>query len=422
METGLIVRIQRGRARYKHSGWQGYGHFLGTGNVPGFGTGYGQGNTVKLVFEEALVFARNLKLGSRDDWRAWSKSGSRPANIPPHPDSSYKTEGWQGWPHWLGETFANKSRSNVVVLTFDEALPVARALNLPTQAAWWAYAKSNKRPKCIPFNPHILYKEDGWLGYRHWLGPRTDKPKKPKKTWSRKPKAPGTCSDQQTATAESQSAGTPTLVPTPTPVSVLAIKQDFRPFNEALVFARSLGLRGIKEWKEWSKTGVRPADIPGNPLIAYEHDGWQGWVHWLGAAAAEAATSTNCDGLRDSASPSKGFLPFDEALVYARSLSLKGIKEWKEWSKTKMRPSNMPGNPHVTYKRGGWQGYGHWLRTQTVGTRKPFMTFDKALSYARSLGLQDMREWQAWSKSSARPANMPTNPYRAYVLLRDVLL
>ena len=53
-------------------------------------------------------------------------------------------------------------------------------------------------------------------------------------------------------------------------------KKRFLPFDEAVVFARSLHLKGKTRWKEWSKTGARPVNIPSHPDIAYKNDGWQG--------------------------------------------------------------------------------------------------------------------------------------------------
>merc|ERR1712086_860322 len=48
---------------YKHDGWQGWGHWLGTGNT----------HTKQfLSFEEALVVARSLRLASAKEWEAWA--------------------------------------------------------------------------------------------------------------------------------------------------------------------------------------------------------------------------------------------------------------------------------------------------------------------------------------------------------------
>ena len=77
---------------YKHDGWHGWGHWLGTGN---------QLAKNFLPFEEALMAGRSLQLANHKEWRAWCKSGARPANVPSAPDQVYKHDGWHGWEHWL---------------------------------------------------------------------------------------------------------------------------------------------------------------------------------------------------------------------------------------------------------------------------------------------------------------------------------
>ena len=37
---------------------------------------------------------------------------------------------------------------------------------------------------------------------------------------------------------------------------------------------RGLEMKGQKGWVEWSKSGQRPSDIPGNPSVTYRDDGW----------------------------------------------------------------------------------------------------------------------------------------------------
>ena len=82
---------------YKHDGWQGWGHWLGNGNLRSMGKIF-QG------FESALAVARSLGMKNRSDWQAWSKSGARPVDMPSAPNRTYKGRGWQGWAHWLGTT------------------------------------------------------------------------------------------------------------------------------------------------------------------------------------------------------------------------------------------------------------------------------------------------------------------------------
>ena len=51
----------------------------------------------------------------------------------------------------------------------------------------------------------------------------------------------------------------------------------FLPFDEALDVAQALGLASAKEWKMWSKEGMRPPNVPSNPNATYKNGGWQGW-------------------------------------------------------------------------------------------------------------------------------------------------
>ena len=173
------------------------------------------------------------------------------------------------------------------------------------------------------------------------------------------------------------------------------------PFIEALALAHTLRLVGRAEWGLWCENGHRPARLPKDPDRVYKHGGWRGWAHWLNIKTAPR-TSTR-------------FLPFGEALAAARSLGLASQKEWVAWSKEGRRPSNVPAGPAQIYKDGGWQGWGHWLGTgNTKNGSVLFLPFAEALVVARSLGLANQKEWKVWRKSGARPANLPTEPRRAY--------
>jgi hypothetical protein len=54
----------------------------------------------------------------------------------------------------------------------------------------------------------------------------------------------------------------------------------YRPFQEARIFARCLGLKNKDEWRVWSKSDKRPEDIPANPQQTYadpESTGKESW-------------------------------------------------------------------------------------------------------------------------------------------------
>jgi hypothetical protein len=60
-------------------------------------------------------------------------------------------------------------------------------------------------------------------------------------------------------------------------------------FAESHKFARTLGLKTRKEWRNYVKGGMadkpeKPAYVPAHPDGIYKVKGWQGWKYWLGTA------------------------------------------------------------------------------------------------------------------------------------------
>ena len=87
---------------YKDGGWQGWGHWLGTGPAESGTAAGGFGPKVFLPFGAALAIVRSFGLSNRDEWRAWCKTSLRPSNVPTMPDRVYRDGGWRSLAHWLG--------------------------------------------------------------------------------------------------------------------------------------------------------------------------------------------------------------------------------------------------------------------------------------------------------------------------------
>ena len=155
--------------------------------------------------------------------------------------------------------------------------------------------------------------------------------------------------------------------------------KEFLPFKKALLHARSLKLKSLKEWEAWCKSGVRTANMPSYPDNVYKHEGWQGYGHWLGTG--------------NTRSP-KQFLPFKEALLHARSLKLETRKSGGSGARAVNGLPTCPARPDHIYTHEGWQGYGHWLGTGNIagGTGQEFLPFKKALLHARSLKLKGVNK------------------------------
>lgn len=210
---------------YKGKGWKGFGDWLGTGTIAPSKRQY-------RPFEEARKFAQSLGLASNMEWRKFTKTSQLPEDIPAAPHRTYSDTGWQGYGDWLGT--GNKGPTDYNWRTFEEARKFVRALGLRGEKQWRKYASSGERPTDIPYAADAVYKEIGWSGWVDFLGYTYD----PKSEW--------------------------------------------RSFEEARAYVRSLGLEGFKGWRKYASSGERPADIPSAPEDHYRGQGWAGHSDWTG--------------------------------------------------------------------------------------------------------------------------------------------
>jgi hypothetical protein len=77
---------------YRDKGWVNWSDWLGTRHRRGSWRS----------FEEARAFARTQGLTGQVAWKAWTRSGACPVDIPATPHGVYKNKGWAGWADWLG--------------------------------------------------------------------------------------------------------------------------------------------------------------------------------------------------------------------------------------------------------------------------------------------------------------------------------
>jgi hypothetical protein len=115
-------------------------------------------------------------------------------------------------------------------LPFKEARVFVRNLGLKTRKQWIYYCRS-KKVKNIPTWPNAVYKNE-WISFGDWLG-----------------------------------------------VDVIA----YLPFFDARCIVRQLGLKNIREWRRYVKSGKKPDTISSTPykLKLYQND-WVSWDDWFG--------------------------------------------------------------------------------------------------------------------------------------------
>jgi superfamily II DNA or RNA helicase len=354
------------QATYKDKGWTGWGDWLGTGRIA-------NRDKIYRPFQEARQYIRSLKLKSQTGWRMWSKSEARPNDIPSYPEAVYKNKGWTGWGDWLGTE--RVAPQDMAWLAFEEARRFVQSLGLESSTEWKLWAKSSARPKNIPASPNGVYKNQGWKSWGDWLGTgrvafqnmtyRTYQEardfvnsiglrnKEEWKIWFHSRACPNDIpSDPQSGykgkgwTNWADWLGTRNR------------KGGYRAFEGARAFVQTLKLQNQSDWRAWAKSVDRPLDIPADPQRVYNGKGWTTWGDWLGTKNRKG-----------------GYLSFEEARSYVRSLELKGREEWSIWADNDMRPDNIPASPNTVYLNNGWAGWGDWLGIIQRWTKNAILSF-----------------------------------------------
>jgi superfamily II DNA or RNA helicase len=190
---------------------------------------------------------------------------------------------------------------------------------------------------------------------------------------------------------------------------------NWRPFREARDFAQRLGLSGMREWREYCRGEIpnkppRPLDIPASPSQVYRHLGWSGAGDFLATGNIRPVDRAFCD--------------FATARKYARSLGLKGQKEWLDFCAGRVvglavRPIDIPSNPQLTYLNDGWSNWADWLGVEVAPRYRPKRSFRDAREFARRLGLTKRSDWHRWCKGliagkPPKPIDIPSAPQVAY--------
>lgn len=221
-------------ARTYHKEWNGYGDWLGTGNIhPKY--------LEFLPFEEARKFVRTLNLKKLSEWNTYCDSGQKPKNIPRAPAGYYK-QNWISWADWFSEN-AIPIRGKRMV-SFEEARNFARSLNLKGKDVWVKFSKSQNRPYYVPVDPSQIYKNKGWKGWNDWLDTEID------------------------------------------PRNI-----NFKSYEDAKKNITTFNVKSQTDWSEFVKTDKKPIDIPANPRQYYKKE-WKGWGDFLSTGSIASITKS----------------------------------------------------------------------------------------------------------------------------------
>lgn len=329
---------------YKMVGWKNWGDFLGTGYVH---------KKEFVSYIDAKMFIQKFKLKSNKEWREYLESGNKPDFIPSSPENIYKNNGWANWADFLGT--GNIATQKTVYLSYEEAREFIKSFNLKSSQEWKVFCKSGNKPFNLPSNVNVTYKNSGWENWGAFLG-----------------------------------------------TGLIANRnKKFRSFEKAKNFVNTLKLKSINEWKDYTKSGLKPDDIPSNPNTSYQKKGWKNFNDWLG---------TN-----NAAPGSIHYRNYEEAKKQIESDGVNSYDKWKVYCENGRKPNDIPTTPDRIYKNKGWINWKYFLGSLNNPPKKrKNLPYKDAKAFAAKMGIKSESQWREICKSKDFPKEMPKSLEKVY--------
>jgi hypothetical protein len=371
---------------YKDKGWESWAAFLDSDKIS---------NTKRrdffIPYEEARDYVHSLRILGHKEWEEYNKSGERPNFIPSMPHKHYKDNGWIDWYDWLN---IDNQREDTYI-TYEEAKEYALKNKISGRKGWLNHLKSINSPKHIPADVEEMYAGKGWVNWDEFLNNQTLNYGQAR-TYMQKQKF----TSIEAAKEFLHSTQRPSFLP-PQPnihyrgkgwvswKDFVGGAGAFLSYEEARAYAQSLNLKNSKGWLKYHKENKRPRSITLKPQLVYKKSGWTGWLDFLGKNEREPLIKNR-------------FPLYEEAHNYAKSLNLKGLKEWREHTNTPDFPYNIPKTPDKVYKDEGWVSWKVFLGSE-------FANLDRLKEIMREFNITKVNEYHRLRK--LRPdLRIPSNP------------
>jgi len=177
--------------------------------------------------------------------------------------------------------------------------------------------------------------------------------------------------------------------------------REYWSYEKARDYVRKLGLKNSTGWRQFTKSGKLPKEIPADPFNTYKNKGWKSTGDWLGTGSI--------------ATFNRKYKTFEGARNFVHSLRLKSRHQWSDYCKSGKLPNDIPKDARGVYLKKGWKGYGDWLGTYVVATNfREYWPFEKSKAYIHNLKLKSQQEWRRYTKSGKLLKEIPADPDKVY--------
>ena len=125
------------------------------------------------TLNEIQDWARSKKIKTVKAWREATSESDFPNNFPKSPDIKFKSNGWPGWPAFLGTTNKSGVQLREGFASYAEAHKFAQSIDVATITEWHKVRNlmttNGDWPSSIPAYPNQVYQNKGWISWRFFL-------------------------------------------------------------------------------------------------------------------------------------------------------------------------------------------------------------------------------------------------------------
>lgn len=182
-------------------------------------------------------------------------------------------------------------------LPFEEAREYVRNQRFKSVSDWYIYRR--RKPKYIPNEPDVVYKDFGWINFKDWIGKDIEYDKK------------------------------------------------YLHYEEAKRLLKKLKINTKEKWIGFSQNNVE-ANIPQFPDQYYGNSSWVSWDDWLGMAKEKTIPKRF-----------KNFT-YKKARQRAMKLQLKSEIQWRDFYDKCYPKYDYPLQPKEIFSK-DWISWNHWL-------------------------------------------------------------
>ena len=206
---------------YKDSGWINTEEYLSTNRFE------------FLPYKKASNLVKKFKIETTEEFLYWKK---RPKNIPSRPNLNYKNKGWKSWGDFLQSGTIAPQNLKYTYMKFEKLKKLVKKLKIKSGEEYRKAIDKKLLPTNVPRAPDNKNYAPTWKGWKDFLGTG----------------------------------------------DISAKLRNYRPFQKARTYVRSLKLKSERELRKYIKAGKIPKNIPSSPGKTYKNKGWKGMQDFLG--------------------------------------------------------------------------------------------------------------------------------------------